>query len=1451
MSRRTPVKEIIAEEIGAPSSPMRRSSRIARRSSVTEDNSKKSVNGDHDDSDRVSVSSASSVGSKKTTKEEKLQNETEKGHARRTPKRRGSTSSLVDEELSSINIEAGSPARITRRSMARAMSASPLSESMSQSRVVRTPKKPLLEGSGSKKGRSSSLSDGIILLESIEEILSPKKDLDKKESDTTEKDLPIKKKKAALLQTITEKSFIEDLDHSKDESFNQLDPITKEPNSQGSDTVNITKYELTPKAKESLNSSTEEKELIVLLNSVDGSTTKDSLNQPETTDVGNKDSFNTPHAEENVSEKATALKNTLISSDDEIIDVVNNKPDINNALEVIENQSSSIISEVKETKTLGNQDKMEVIVLLNNIDPSTPKKFFNLLKTKKDIVENEGSVNILETKDNNISKNDALSSENEKIEESETEDTFNLSESNVAKNETQNDLLNTCANEKSNIAKSLNNTVTLKKEDINLCISGENDKSAVDDILNTTLNVITNQPSQSENDLNTTLNQSSNKEDTFYEPMDVDTTIDDTSAPSNIETLKDNADTFCTNLDISVPMVTIVSESVEEKEQMLSKDGKQSEIDSTQQLNSTIENSEFNEKLNGPFDSDISIVQQSPTQSNIDSDMSKECDNTSRVVSNLGELINSPRNLNKEETMSSEIITSTDAQEASTTPSVKKTIDGLENSSNPQESSVSPDQSDKASQNKNKIIVATEVTPLRRSPRNLGSPEKKTPVVSKQEVLEDVSLPVVSPESGLNHLDKSKNISMEESPDTKGDIDEENLNVNCETDHNTSLEKKLIALTETLNVDSSSDESVSNFIDAIAEEGEEDTPSENSNDIIDLGESINSTESELDSNESYELDSFLTDDEDVQLLSGEEYDLGQDKKHKRQKKRIISPSESSGDGEIKPQHKITEENSKVQKKITAKGEEDSDVDRMSTRPYCGLTPPSVVSVRDSPTEEELKTFNKVEEEIMVNSVLINVEDNLESLEHIKERSKSPSQIHKPVESPKKITPKKLSTDSFKDGKKSVTPNNSISEINTSQSECKHSSSLTIQETLSAADIEKGTVSDHIYRVVEAFCANVSKSGNISLNVSLDYSPSSDESTIHEEHKQVIRIESMPTSKTEVSSKPLVEAISTTKGEVGPKRKKKSKKYTGFDESTIVIEEQPSKTTKKPKSKSGQNIKDCIKSLKKENQEKAYTSDTNLRPKKMKRFKEKLTSECYEKYYSDSSRDAADFDTNLSTLGSEKLNFKKPKVEKTKRTRNHEGVEDLTIIKKKKRLGEVNVDVLATAWHDIKQNTSKLEHAALSEDNVSDRMTRPKSGIKTKARKVKSQAESIYDEVSNKKIKFTSTDMNWEIQYLPDDLKAALNRASYVKEFKDEKFSKPHRKPKLVPSVDSGRNSWSTNKMTVSLKPTTNIDTVKKTKGAIAESFHSKDFKNRILYDSARINRMETKELLKKKNKKKS
>lgn len=121
-------------------------------------------------------------------------------------------------------------------------------------------------------------------------------------------------------------------------------------------------------------------------------------------------------------------------------------------------------------------------------------------------------------------------------------------------------------------------------------------------------------------------------------------------------------------------------------------------------------------------------------------------------------------------------------------------------------------------------------------------------------------------------------------------------------DSESNLNEKVMNLLKQV-PDDASDLSATDYLDDIAEECEEESPYDSSNDIIDEGESVGSTTSQFDSDESYDNSSFI-DDEEQSLLSGNEYDLddadikGMKKTRKRIQVIIESSSENDQDAVV-------------------------------------------------------------------------------------------------------------------------------------------------------------------------------------------------------------------------------------------------------------------------------------------------------------------------------------------------------------------------------------------------------------------------------------------------------------------------------------------------------------------------------------------------------------------------
>ncbi|XP_050515490.1 myb-like protein X [Diabrotica virgifera virgifera] len=212
--------------------------------------------------------------------------------------------------------------------------------------------------------------------------------------------------------------------------------------------------------------------------------------------------------------------------------------------------------------------------------------------------------------------------------------------------------------------------------------------------------------------------------------------------------------------------------------------------------------------------------------------------------------------------------------------------------------------------------------------------------------------------------------------------------------------------------DSSSDgdyeeQSGNSFLDDMAEEGEEDTPSEDSNAIIDEGEPIN-TDSERSEDEDYDDDSsFICDEGNTELLSGDEFDLGNEQTKK--KSRIINVDDRD------------EEVIKIKRKIKPE-----PIKRKSR----------IIKMEDSSDDEEVVDL---------------VSD--------QEGSVNPTSEESDQASPKK---------------------------DTIQETVKPKSSIRIIENVDVREIRDTTLSERINQLVDTFCTTIPQTGDVSMNLSLEY-----------------------------------------------------------------------------------------------------------------------------------------------------------------------------------------------------------------------------------------------------------------------------------------------------------------------------------------------------------------------------
>ncbi|KAK9869332.1 hypothetical protein WA026_003086 [Henosepilachna vigintioctopunctata] len=271
----------------------------------------------------------------------------------------------------------------------------------------------------------------------------------------------------------------------------------------------------------------------------------------------------------------------------------------------------------------------------------------------------------------------------------------------------------------------------------------------------------------------------------------------------------------------------------------------------------------------------------------------------------------------------------------------------------------------------------------------------------------------------------------------------------------------------------------SQFLDDMAEEGEEDTPSEGSNDIVDEGESINSKDSEIDSDDTYDSnDSFLVKDDgdDLDLLPGDEYDLGDTpeltKKASKKRRRIVKNLNTSSE----------EESSPLSSRVSFSDKVEVIPEKKSPRKEI-----SPIKITDKANKNENNFYTdlqdaqhqespKEEPHTKIPSICVNlINDSSEDERPASKQNETPAfdeTIRSLMEDEKSSTPNV----SFKETSNTSRQNNSL-----------RSSSIIIHENVNINEIKEGLLSEKLQQVVSVFCAGIrSSDGNISMNVSLDY-----------------------------------------------------------------------------------------------------------------------------------------------------------------------------------------------------------------------------------------------------------------------------------------------------------------------------------------------------------------------------
>nr|XP_022912994.1 dentin sialophosphoprotein-like [Onthophagus taurus] len=642
------------------------------------------------------------------------------------------------------------------------------------------------------------------------------------------------------------------------------------------------------------------------------------------------------------------------------------------------------------------------------------------------------------------------------------------------------------------------------------------------------------------------------------------------------------------------------------------------------------------------------------------------------------------------------------------------------------------------------------------------------------------------------------NESDEESDDTE-DINVEILDDDVETNDKDIAEKnKDVETDDDENSEEDDDEddtqndeeelNKNEFIDDMAEEvdDEEIDAFDNSNDIPDDGESINTISTERDTDEEsdcYGNDSFIDDgEENNELLSGNE-------------------------------EYFKDDNLKIKEK-----RQRGDVDKKYSR---------IVKNDDSSSEE-------------VEPELIPVEKQT---------------VDKPAEDDKD---KEILTICVDDSESENEPaatvtedtNNFNASMNTSRRNSLRKSSITIQENISLQEAEHGNLSERISKVVEMFCTGIKSSneitGNISLNVSLGYEEDpNDEVFVTNKRKSTepanvdkgmspekirkvtetdddeVNVEpiSLSPSKSNPTQDDFEEHVgSSTK--ITPSKKNLDVKEDEFNIDILC----PKKNNKSPSPTKQKKLRNKTKKNKENDNNQEITKE-ELKPKKEKKLKQINKNETESQTIS--------MNENKQKVKKDSENKQKTPIQtRSKAILNKNDNNEKPIQKRQREIKKPIED-------EPKQKQQKIESC----DGWSvrpDKIVPSLSEIPRKFQDILSKSDNK-NKTKSKKLQFPYTnvkDESWEAK-----------PSSHNELLPNRNFKTATRSKRVVPSIST--DSWEMKSISPRERVSNKMDIVKKKGNQNAgsskvPSFHPKDFKNQMLHCMGRVDRMDSKILLRSK-----
>ncbi|GJQ66446.1 hypothetical protein Trydic_g4448 [Trypoxylus dichotomus] len=641
---------------------------------------------------------------------------------------------------------------------------------------------------------------------------------------------------------------------------------------------------------------------------------------------------------------------------------------------------------------------------------------------------------------------------------------------------------------------------------------------------------------------------------------------------------------------------------------------------------------------------------------------------------------------------------------------------------------------------------------------------------------------------------------------------------------------------------SNDNEDVNEFIDDMAEEGEEDTPSEDSNDIPCEGESINTTDTYTEEEDDYENDSFIDDEEEKhELLSGEE-DFLQDKSTKKEKVPKLGHKKS-------PQ---LDKTPKKRKRIITLSESEDDYQQEIEE---------IAVIKNRKSAENVET-NKHELTEFEKKTSTSEEVELEGDEVAENLAEIPPDL---VPSKSNIILVESDSDSEVLESKEDTHNESIDV--SFERKSKRKSSVTIQENIKLEDIEDGELSARISQVVDWFCTGIKgkkyDTGNISLNVSLDYADqSSMEGNLEKNDDDIMKEGSKAKADNKYENdeytgkKSIVEETASddvfvdavTNSEQSTKihkqhktiKRKSLQKYSNAEDNEeipILVELSTSDSKDKHSPK-----------LKEKNRGKFNAS--YVKPKGKRLSDEAAQDLSPKKYKHEAGFEVEDIVFNKAAKRSKRSENKDAKKE---------NIEDPEIDyhgnKLKKRTKRQRDQVLDDNTFEITESHSKrmrkITSKSIQHESGEDSVVIPRR-IKEKKKLIAPLSESgdmlhfrsnTFSESTNKKKPILDSSLK---QYISSN--TSVSKREVDKRTNTAKKLQRNVSQKLLPTRNVNLDdSWDSEVFEVSLHPSisnkrmVNVGTSKKQK--TEGLFSSKDFKNRMLYDPGRVSRMDTKTLL--------